>query len=50
MDAAYFERTDTLAAVVVGAFPRLLAEHRKMRVHIIGTIGEEGLREVLIDG
>ena len=49
MDAPYYEKTDVLEADVVGAFPRLLAEHRKMRAHIVDTIGEDGLRDVLFD-
>lgn len=35
MDATYFEKTALLDDVVEEAFPRLLAEHRKMRAHIV---------------
>lgn len=47
MDATYFDKTALLDDVVEEAFPRLLAEHRKMRSHIVDRIGEDGLREVL---
>ncbi|MEM9670650.1 MAG: hypothetical protein AAF950_17170 [Pseudomonadota bacterium] len=50
MDAPYCEKADLLEADALGELYRLLAEHRKMRAHIVDTIGEDGLREVLIDG
>lgn len=48
-DAVQMNANHDLAIEARNVFPRLLAEHRKLRGHIVDTVGEDGLADLLKD-